>query len=174
VATTTIDARPTRRERRQQVVTVTATQLGVHLGITRQRIAALADVEHVIERLPDGRFDQNACRLRYLNWLRDPEGRSARSEANERFIDAKTELLRLRVAEKCQDLILRSEVDDTLHATAAIVTTHLGGMAARCTPDLRIRQTIDVLVRQVRTEWPSLRTSWPTNAVRRPRPNNGR
>src|SRR5262245_31656645 len=46
-----------RREHRRPVATVTATQLGVHLGITRQRIAALADVEHVIERLPDGRFD---------------------------------------------------------------------------------------------------------------------
>jgi hypothetical protein len=100
----------------------------------------------VIERPGDGRFDQDACRLR------DPERRSARSEADARFIDAKTELLRLRVAEKCRDLIPRSEVDDTLHAIAAIVTTHLGGMAARCTPDLRIRQTIDAVVRQVRTE----------------------
>lgn len=28
-----------------------------------QRIGALADTEHVIERLPNGRFDQDACRL---------------------------------------------------------------------------------------------------------------
>jgi hypothetical protein len=98
VATTTIDARSRRRERRQRVSTVTATQLGVHLGLTRQRIATLADVEHVIERR-DGRFDQDACRLR------DPERRSARSEADARFIDAKSELLRLRVPEKCRDLI---------------------------------------------------------------------
>jgi hypothetical protein len=60
-AMTTIDARQRRRERRQRVSIVTATQLGVHLGLTRQRIAALADVERVIERQGDGKFDQDAC-----------------------------------------------------------------------------------------------------------------
>jgi hypothetical protein len=148
---TTIDARP-RRCGRQHVTTVTATQLGVHLGITRQRIAALADVEHVIRRLPDGRFDQDDSRWRYLDWLRDPARRSARSEADAQFVAAKSELLRLRVAEKCRDLISRSEVDETLHAIAGIVTRHLGGMAARCTHDLRVRATIDRVVFEVRTE----------------------
>jgi len=143
---------PRRRERGQQVATVTAAQLGVHLGITRQRIAALADVEHVIERLPNGRFDQDACRLRYLDWLRDPARRSARSEADARFVDAKAELLELRIAEKCRALIPRSEVDETLDGIAGIVTTHLGGMAARCTSDLRIRAVIDAVVSEVRTE----------------------
>jgi len=51
---TTMKARPRRRGRRQQVATVTATQLGVHLGLTRQRISALAN-ENVITRLPGGR-----------------------------------------------------------------------------------------------------------------------
>jgi hypothetical protein len=69
-----------------------------------------------------------------------------------RYIDAKTELLRLRVAEKCRDLIPRSEVDETLHVIAGIVTRHLGGMAARCSPDLRVRATIDRIVFEVRTE----------------------
>jgi hypothetical protein len=59
--------------------TVTATELGVHLALTRQRVGALADTEHVIEHLPDGRFDQDDCRLRYLRWLRDPARRSARA-----------------------------------------------------------------------------------------------
>jgi hypothetical protein len=67
-----------RRDAPSKPATVTATQLGEHLGLTRQRIGALADTEHVIERLPNGRFDQNACRLKYLAWLRDPQRRSAR------------------------------------------------------------------------------------------------
>src|SRR5262245_33747745 len=50
------------------------------LGPTRQRIAALAD-ENVITRLPSGRFNETDSRLRYLNWLRDPARRLARSEA---------------------------------------------------------------------------------------------
>ena len=43
-------------------------------------------------------------------------------------------------------------MDQTIDAIAGIVTTHLGGMAARCTQDLRIRAVIDAVVRQVRTE----------------------
>jgi hypothetical protein len=121
--------------------TVTATQLGAHLGLTRQRIAALAD-DNVIRTLPGGRFNETDSRLRYLNWLRDPARRSAKSEADARFVDARAELLRFRIAEKRRDLIPKEEVDQTIDAIVAIVTTHLGGMAARCTPDLRIRQTI--------------------------------
>src|SRR5262249_47024342 len=111
---------PRRRERGQQVAIVTGTQLGVHLGLSRQRIAALAD-ENVIARLPDGRFNETDSRLRYLNWLRDPARRSARSEADARFVDAKAELLELRIAKKCRNLIPRSEVDETLDAIAGIV-----------------------------------------------------
>jgi len=128
---------------------VIAIQLAKHLDLSRQRVQQLVD-EHVIARLPNGKFDQDACRVAYLRWLRDPERRSARSEANARFIDAKTELLRMRVAEKCRDLIPRSEVDETLHAIAGIVNVHLSGMAARCSPDLRVRSTIDRIVYEIR------------------------
>ena len=150
-ATTTIDARPGRRGRPEHVATITVTQLAAHLGLTRQRIAALVD-ENVLTRLPSGRFNETDSRLRCLNWLRDPARRSARSEADARFVDAKSELLRLRIAEKSRTLIPKHEVDETIDAIAGIVTTHLGGMAARCTPDLRISATIDAAVRQIRTE----------------------
>ena len=51
------------------IVSVTATQLGEHPGLTRQRIGVLADTKHVIERLPDGRFDQDDSRLRCLRMV---------------------------------------------------------------------------------------------------------
>ena len=72
---------------------MTATQLGEHLGLTRQRIGVLADIEHVIERLPNGRFNEDDCLLRYLRWLRDPARRSAQSEAAAAHAEAKTQLL---------------------------------------------------------------------------------
>ena len=84
--------------------------------------------------------------------MRDPARRSARSEADARFVGAKAELLRLRIAEKCWALIPKDEMDQTIDAVAGIVNIHLGGLAARCTPDLRIRATIDAVVREVRTE----------------------
>jgi hypothetical protein len=100
-----LDRAPKRRSGRlRTAVTVTATQLGAHLGLTRQRIGTLADTEHVIERLPDGRFDQDGCRLTYLKWLRDPARRSARSQADSAHVVAKTELLKLRLLEKRRDV----------------------------------------------------------------------
>src|SRR5262245_33634509 len=119
------------------------------LGFTRQRIAALAD-ENAITRLPSGRFNENDSRLRYLNWLRDPARRLARSEADARFVDANAELLRLRIAEKSRHLIPKVEVGETQQAIAAIVNVHLAGMAARCSPDLSVKRTIDRVVYEIR------------------------
>jgi hypothetical protein len=40
------------------VAGVSATELAEHLSLTRQRITVLAPVEHVLERLPAGKFRQ--------------------------------------------------------------------------------------------------------------------
>src|SRR5258706_5799169 len=93
------------------IASVTATQLGEHLGLTRQRIGVLADTEHVIERLPNGRFNQDDCRLRYLRWLRDPERRSARSEAAAKQGAAKTPIPHLRIGGEERKLVGRVEGD---------------------------------------------------------------
>jgi len=79
MAEATMGDRPKRRLHGEQAagVAVAATQLGKHLDLSHQRICVLADVEHVVVRLPNGRFDQNDARIRYLRWLRDPERRSA-------------------------------------------------------------------------------------------------
>ena len=58
----------------------------------------------------------------------------------------------MRVGERRGALIAKEPVDATIDALAAIVTTHLAGLGARCTQDLRIRAVIDAVVRQVRTE----------------------
>jgi hypothetical protein len=67
--------------------------------------------EHVIERLPDGKFNQDDARLKYLAWLRDPARRSARSQADADFVRAKTQLLELRVGERRGTLIPKERVD---------------------------------------------------------------
>jgi len=84
------------RRAKHELSAVTATALGEHLGLSRQRISALAD-EGVIERLPDGQFNQDRARLGYLAWLRDPARRSARSEAASDLEKAKAALVWLRV-----------------------------------------------------------------------------
>jgi hypothetical protein len=74
---------PGARSKQQQHVaggTVGAKQLARHLDLTHPRIAQLADEEHVFERLPNGRFNLDDSRVRYIRWLRDPERRSAKSK----------------------------------------------------------------------------------------------
>jgi hypothetical protein len=142
---------PARRER--PVATVTATELGAHLALSRQRIGTLADVEHVIQRLPDGRFDQDDSRLRYLRWLRDPARRSARSEADAEHVKVKTELLRLRAMEKRRELVRREDVNELLDAIAGLVLTKLGCLPARVGgADLVARRKAESVVLEVRRE----------------------
>jgi hypothetical protein len=141
-----------RREAPSKPATVTATQLGEHLGLTRQRIGALADTEHVIERLPNGRFNQDDCRLRYLRWLRDPARRAAKSAAASEFTAAKTELIRMRIAEKQRTLIPIDDAIATTDAIVGIMLTKLSGMSARVSRDLTIRRAIDAVIFEIRTE----------------------
>jgi hypothetical protein len=148
--------------------TVTATQLGVHLGLTRQRIGTLADVERVIERLPDGRFDQDACRVAYLKWLRDPARRSARSEADADFQRAKTELIKIRIAEKHRTLMLASDHEAFVEELVGLFLSRLSGFAARwavviwpCVEQSTKPCTTCELI------YPKARPSSPTNTVSR-------
>jgi hypothetical protein len=78
---------PGARPKQHQVAggTVGAKQLARHLDLTHPRIAQLADEEHVLERLPNGRFNLDDCRVRYIRWLRDPERRSAKSKVDQEF-----------------------------------------------------------------------------------------
>ena len=132
--------------------TVTASAVAAHLAMTRQNVVKLADVDHLFERLPDGRFDLDACRFAYLKWLRDPARRSARSEAAAEHAKAKTQMLQIRIMERQRKLVLRDDVDELIDAMAGIVLTHLSGMAARCSRDLMVRRNIDAVVMQVRRE----------------------
>jgi hypothetical protein len=125
--------------------TVTASAVAAHLAMTRQNVVKLADVDHVIERLPDCRVDLNACRFPYLKWLRDPTRRSARSEAEAKYADAKTQLLHIRIEEKQRKLVRREDVDELLDAMAGTVLTHLSGAkgSAKSTFSAILRALLD-------------------------------
>jgi hypothetical protein len=132
---------------------VTATQLGRHLDLSRQRVQQLVD-EHVIARLPNGRFDQDDSRVRYLRWLREPERRSARTQADAEHVGAKTEMLQLRLMEKRGDLVRQSDVDALIDEIVGVTLTAMSSMPARCAPrgDFATRRCIEQVVFEVRTE----------------------
>jgi hypothetical protein len=143
---------PARKRSTVTASTVSATQLGAHLDLTRQRISALAH-EGVLVMLPDGRYDQDDARVRYLRWLRDPARRSARTEAAAEFTAAKSELIRLRLAEKKKLLMPTSEHDRFVEELVSLLLTKLSGWPARIGgTDLALRRKGEALVFELRTE----------------------
>jgi hypothetical protein len=122
--------------------TVTASALGRHLDLSRQRIVQLSD-EGVIERRADGRFDQDAARVAYLRWLRSEDRRAVRSEADGRLRDARTREVELRIAEREHRLIDMVEHEAVLAEVIGMVVAAMDGLPARITRDLRLRAVIE-------------------------------
>ena len=133
------------------LVLVSGAKLGEHFGVSRQQVDRLT-ADGVIERRPDGLFDQDQSRLKYFNHLRAEHRRSPRTLADVEHANARTAWLRLRVAEREGRLIELDEAVETVEAIMGVVLTHLSGMAARCTRDLSVRRAIDAVVYEVRTE----------------------
>ena len=132
--------------------TVTATALAKHLDLSQQRITQLAD-EHIIDRLPDRRFDQDACRIAYLRWLRAPERRIQRSKVDADFIKAKTELIAIRVREKKRELMPTEEAIADMERLIGIVLTEMSSMPALIGgSDLQLRRKVEKAVFDTRVK----------------------
>ena len=105
--TVTIDrpsvAKPVSRPRSRKPATVSASALALHLDCSRTYIGKL-EAEGVIQRQGDG-FPLDQSRVAYLRYLRRERQQSPRSEADADFQRAKSELIRLRIAEKQRHLI---------------------------------------------------------------------
>ena len=131
---------------------VTATALGKHLDLTIQRIKQLAN-EGVIEQLLNGRFDQDACRIAYLRWLRAPERRIQRSKVDADFIKAKTELIAIRVREKKRELMPTEEAIADMEQLIGIVLTEMSSMPALIGgSDLQLRRKVEKAVFDTRVK----------------------
>lgn len=148
------DARVRRRERRKDLDgTANATAAGCHLDLTYQRILQLVE-ENVLQKLPNGRFDLDDCRVRYIRWLRDPERRSAKSKVDQEFTKAKTELIAIRVREKKRELIETEEAVEAMEKLIATVLLAMSGMAPRIARlvdnNLGVRREVDRIVYETR------------------------
>ena len=151
---------PVVRYKRQQVAStvVGAKELARHLDLTHPRIAQLADEEHVLERLPNGKFNLDDSRVRYIRWLRDPERRTAKSKVDSDFVKAKTELIAIRVREKQRTLMETSEAMEMMELLIGTVLTQMGGMASRVArlvegnSSLVVRREVDRIVFDTRVQ----------------------
>ena len=91
------------RPRSRRPATVSASALALHLDCSRTYIGKL-EAEGVIQRQGDG-FPLDQSRVAYLRFLRRERKQSPRSEADADFQRAKSELIRLRIAEKQRQLM---------------------------------------------------------------------
>ena len=112
----------------------------------------------MIEQLPNGRYDQDACRIAYLLWLRSPERRIAKSKVDSDFVKAKTELIAIRVREKQRTLMETSEAMEMMELMIGTVLTQMGGMASRVArlvegnSSLVVRREVDRIVFDTRVQ----------------------
>ena len=70
-----------------------------HLCFERAYLATLVS-QGVLKQRPDGKFDLDANRRAYIEFLREARKRSPKSEADSAFTQAKAELLQIRIAER--------------------------------------------------------------------------
>ena len=91
------------RRRSAKPATISASALAQHLDCSRTYIGKL-EAEGVIQQQGGG-FPLDQSRVAYLRYLRRERRQSPRSEAEADFQRAKSELIRLRIAEKERHLI---------------------------------------------------------------------
>ena len=144
-------AKPASRPRFRRAETVSASALALHLDCSRAYITKL-EAEGVIQRQGDGLpLDQN--RVAYLRFLRRERRQSPRSEADADLQRAKSELIRLRIAEKQRHLIPLEEAVGHMDEVVGLFISRLSGFAARCGGrDLAARRAIEQAVYDLRLE----------------------
>jgi hypothetical protein len=141
------------RRQSTKPVTVSTSTLAAHLDCHRTYIQKL-EAEGVLRRARDGGgFPLDQSRVAYLRFLRRERKQSPRSEADAEFQRAKSELIRIRIAEKQKTLIPLEEAVGHMDEVVGLFLTHLSGFAARCGGrDLVVRRAIDQAVHDLRVE----------------------
>jgi hypothetical protein len=89
-------------------VLVSGAQLATHFGVVRTRIDQLA-LQGIFSRRPDGNYDQDECRLKYLGHLRAENRKSPVAAANAEHAKAKTEMLAIKIAQQRGELVPLAE-----------------------------------------------------------------
>ena len=79
----------------------------------------------MIERRDDGRFDQDACRAKYLAHLREARKLSPRGAADAEFATAKAELIRIRIMQKRGELMPFADHADRVEGMLGLVLSSL-------------------------------------------------
>ena len=136
--------------RRDGPVLVTGPKLAHHFGVVRQHIDQLVQ-KGVIEKRPDGLFDQDVSRLKYLTYLRDERRKSPRAAADANLSRARAEWLQLQIAKHKNEHILASEADEVLDQAVGVTLMEMNQIPALLFPhDLPNRRRVEAVILTVR------------------------
>jgi phage terminase Nu1 subunit (DNA packaging protein) len=117
-------------------------ELTRHLVGNNELIPRLLE-KGVIEQRPDGTFDRDECREKYIRHLR---ARPPRGTGNAKLLEARTKLAELRVAERTHKVVSTEEVTAALQFLASTCANIFDGLPysiaeARSNPVLRATLT---------------------------------
>lgn len=124
---------------------VTATALGEHIGLSRQRVTQLA-TEGVLKMLAGGKFDQDEARLAYIGFLREARPETTKSAAAANVQAARAEQIRLRTEKERGTLISITTVEATLEQIVGTFRAELAGVPSAASRDLTVRADIERVV----------------------------
>jgi hypothetical protein len=125
-------------------------ELTRHLVGNNELIPRLLEKGVIVQR-PDGQFDRDECREKYIRHLR---ARPPRGAGNAKLLEARTKLAELRVAERTHTVVNTEEVTAALQFLANTCVTifeSLPGMIAKARTDLALRSDLLDWVRRSRT-----------------------
>jgi hypothetical protein len=127
---------------RKQKSGVSAQAMALHLGMARPSLDVLL-ADRIIEKLPNGRFDIDATRVKYIQHLRRARRTSPETTARAAYDQAKAHDLAVRSAIRDGTLMETDEAMAIIDELMGILLTGLSGMAARITRDMEVRRAID-------------------------------
>jgi hypothetical protein len=129
-----------------------AVRMAAHLCFDRAYLAKLVS-QGVLKQRPDGKFDLDANRRAYIEFLREARKLSPRGEADAEFQRSKSELIKIRIAEKKRQLIMASEAYEMIDEMHGMFMAALSGLPARIAGrDLSMRRVVEKAVFDMRTD----------------------
>jgi hypothetical protein len=129
-----------------------AVKMAHHLCFERAYLTTLVS-QGVLKQRPDRKFDLDANRRAYIEFLREARKRSPKSEADSAFTQAKAELLQIRIAERKKELMLASECYEMQDEMFGLFMTALSSLPAKIGGrDLARRREVERAIYDMRVE----------------------
>lgn len=117
------------------------------LEISEERIRQLSKAGYI--NIPKRGHTTLVSAVRgYIRFWKDEAGKTTKSAAASRAVDARAEEIQLRIAERKRELIPQEDANMAMDLLAGEVARQLSGLGARVTRDIPLRRKIEAAVNE--------------------------